>query len=367
MVLRKRRGLKPEKAAGKLVEKDPGGSTLRGKYIHKSNKHPHYPKTLIGILLFCFFVAFRLGLFMQKNVSEDFTGRRLEEVDMPSSSAVDCFPEKVEPWVVPFCILGVFYMFMGLSFVCDEFFVPALEVIADKWDLSNDVAGATLMAAGGSAPELFTSFIGTFRQSDIGFGTIVGSAVFNILFVIGVCGLAVEEPLQLTWWPLARDCVYYAMSLLILSVFFAVVSKSEIGWWEALILLLLYFVYVIFMKYNMVVKAYLFGKEARPSVFETIKREKEVVVFRIGLLNLLVQRSATLEKELATRLLVQVTGNMKETFDSIDTDNDGSINMDEFILILQKLSLEVDENDITKLFMEIGAGEENMSFEAFKK
>ena len=40
------------------------------------------------------------------------------------------------------------------------------------------------MAAGGSAPELFTSIIGVFiAQSDVGIGTIVGSAVFNILFV----------------------------------------------------------------------------------------------------------------------------------------------------------------------------------------
>ena len=42
-----------------------------------------------------------------------------------------------------------------------------------------------MMAAGGSAPELFTSVIGVFIAiSDVGIGTIVGSAVFNVLFVI---------------------------------------------------------------------------------------------------------------------------------------------------------------------------------------
>jgi Ca2+/Na+ antiporter len=76
-------------------------------------------------------------------------------------------------------------MFFFLAIVCDEYFVPALEVVADSLEISEDVAGATLMAAGGSAPEFFTSFIGTFQESDIGFGTIVGSAVFNVLFVIG--------------------------------------------------------------------------------------------------------------------------------------------------------------------------------------
>jgi len=121
-------------------------------------------------------------------------------------------------------------MFLGLSVVCDEFFVPALEVIADKWELTSDVAGATLMAAGGSAPELFTSFIGTFRMSDVGFGTIVGSAVFNILFVIGMCAVSANEPLALTWWPLARDCTYYTLSLGVLSIFFSVISPMQIMW-----------------------------------------------------------------------------------------------------------------------------------------
>ena len=57
-------------------------------------------------------------------------------------------------------VFAMFYMFCALAIVCDEFFVPALEVIIDKWGISEDVAGATLMAAGGSAPELFTSIIG---------------------------------------------------------------------------------------------------------------------------------------------------------------------------------------------------------------
>ena len=77
-------------------------------------------------------------------------------------------------------------MFVALAIVCDEFFVPALDVIIEVIGCSEDVAGATFMAAGGSAPELFTSVIGVFIAfSDVGIGTIVGSAVFNILFVIG--------------------------------------------------------------------------------------------------------------------------------------------------------------------------------------
>lgn len=49
-------------------------------------------------------------------------------------------------------ISGVIYMFVALAIVCDEFFIPALDVITEKLDISEDVAGATFMAAGGSAP-----------------------------------------------------------------------------------------------------------------------------------------------------------------------------------------------------------------------
>lgn len=90
-----------------------------------------------------------------------------------------------DEWMLIFVILGLLYLFVGIAIVCDELFVPALEIVAEDLNLSADVAGATLMAAGGSAPELATSFVGTFKRSDVGFGTIVGSAVFNVLFVIG--------------------------------------------------------------------------------------------------------------------------------------------------------------------------------------
>lgn len=57
-------------------------------------------------------------------------------------------------------------------------------------NMSADVAGATFMAAATSAPELFVNVIGTFiTEGDIGVGTIVGSAVFNILAVAACCGI----------------------------------------------------------------------------------------------------------------------------------------------------------------------------------
>ena len=112
------------------------------------------------------------------------------------------------------------------------------------------------MAAGGSAPELFTSFMGVFASgSDVGFGTIIGSAVFNVLFVIGMCAVCSKELLELTWWPLFRDCTYYLISLCVLATFFGVdygngQGTNMIEWWESLILFGMYCGYVIVMKFN---------------------------------------------------------------------------------------------------------------------
>ncbi|KAI5692976.1 hypothetical protein M8J75_005111 [Diaphorina citri] len=151
-------------------------------------------------------------------------------------------------------ILGVLYMFVALAVVCDEFFVPSLDVIIDRLQVQEDVAGATFMAAGGSAPELFTSVIGVFVSfDDVGIGTIVGSAVFNILFVIGVCGIFSRTVLTLTWWPLFRDCSFYSISLLILIAFFA---DNRIELHEAAILFSVYIAYVTFMKFNRQMEAW---------------------------------------------------------------------------------------------------------------
>ncbi|XP_016411438.1 sodium/potassium/calcium exchanger 1-like isoform X2 [Sinocyclocheilus rhinocerous] len=155
--------------------------------------------------------------------------------------------ERRKGWVI-LHIFGMVYMFASLAIVCDEFFVPTLGVIIDKLEISDDVAGATFMAAGGSAPELFTSLIGVFiSHSNVGIGTIVGSAVFNILFVIGMCALFSREMLHLTWWPLFRDVSFYILDLIMLIIFFL---DNTIMWWESMMLVCGYATYVVFMKYN---------------------------------------------------------------------------------------------------------------------
>lgn len=161
-------------------------------------------------------------------------------------------------------VFGVIYSFFALAIVCDEFFVPSLDVIIDILDITPDVAGATFMAAGGSAPELFTSVMGVFVSfNNVGIGTIVGSAVFNILFVIGACAICSQNVLQLTWWPLFRDCSFYSISLITLIVFF---KDNVIELYEAVVLFLLYFAYVTFMKWNQPVEGFVKTKLLRKTM-----------------------------------------------------------------------------------------------------
>ncbi|XP_043574994.1 sodium/potassium/calcium exchanger 2-like isoform X2 [Chiloscyllium plagiosum] len=163
-------------------------------------------------------------------------------------------------------VLGMIYMFVALAIVCDEFFVPSLTIITDKLQISDDVAGATFMAAGGSAPELFTSLIGVFiSRSNVGIGTIVGSAVFNILFVIGMCALFSKQILRLTWWPLFRDVSFYIIDLILLILFF---RSNTIVWWESVILLSAYGTYVVFMKFNVVLERWVKKNLTRNKVVE---------------------------------------------------------------------------------------------------
>uniref|UniRef100_A0A1I7U6Z9 Sodium/potassium/calcium exchanger Nckx30C n=1 Tax=Caenorhabditis tropicalis TaxID=1561998 RepID=A0A1I7U6Z9_9PELO len=140
------------------------------------------------------------------------------------------------------------YMFVALAVVCDEFFVPSLSVITEVLSISDDVAGATFMAAGGSAPEFFTSLFGVFvAQDNVGVGTIVGSATFNILCVLAFCTLFSRQVLHLTWWPLFRDMSFYTLSLFLLLIFF---GDEIIEWHEAFVMFSIYIAYGFFMKFN---------------------------------------------------------------------------------------------------------------------
>tara|TARA_A100001015_G_scaffold319157_1_gene441224 strand:- start:281 stop:2524 length:2244 start_codon:yes stop_codon:yes gene_type:complete len=324
----------------------------------------------------------------------------------------DGLPMAVSPYMnggVILYVIGTIYTFMGLAVVCDEYFVPALEAIIEKYDIDDDIAGATLMAAGGSAPELATSLIGTFvAKSNVGFGTIVGSAVFNVLFVIGCCAIFSKEVLQLTWWPLFRDSVYYIIGLLALFLTFEAVTPNTITTGEALLLFGLYFGYVGVMAKNKQLRkwansklskananaggkngdaekasAYVKSEEGKASTKDGVPLkakpvEKEInniltrpAHFRAGILHL-VLKDEDPHEQIRIKVVAEVIGDVKETFKQLDDDNNGYIDTDEFAALINQVTgnevtMEMAKEQAKQTITEIDLdGDGHIDFEEFK-
>jgi solute carrier family 24 (sodium/potassium/calcium exchanger), member 5 len=78
-------------------------------------------------------------------------------------------------------------------------------------------------------------------------GTIVGSAVFNVPFVIALCALISTTVCELEAYPIVRDGGFYCIAV---AVLFVIIYDQRVYWYEALALVLLYFVYVAILKFN---------------------------------------------------------------------------------------------------------------------
>lgn len=149
---------------------------------------------------------------------------------------------------VAFHFLIVIYMTTALSLVCNVYFVPSLQKITNKLHMSSDVAGATLMSIGTSSPELFTALIAVLiTDGEIGPGAILGSLQFNVLFIVGICGLFAGSVLPLRSWPLLRDSFAFLLSVMALMV---VIWDKKIYWYEALALVIMYLLYVLIIYFN---------------------------------------------------------------------------------------------------------------------
>ncbi|XP_053318669.1 sodium/potassium/calcium exchanger 5 [Spea bombifrons] len=142
----------------------------------------------------------------------------------------------------------ILYMFLAVSIVCEDYFIPSLEVISERLGLSQDVAGATFMAIGSSAPEFVTVFLGVFvTKGDIGVSTIVGSAVYNLLGICAACCLLSPMVSRLSCWPLFRDCTAYAISV---AAVIAIMFDNKIYWYESASLILVYGIYILMLCFD---------------------------------------------------------------------------------------------------------------------
>ena len=164
-----------------------------------------------------------------------------------------------------------------LAIITDEYFIVSLDQISKKLKIPNNVAGASLMAMGSSAPELAIALLSLViaggSHSDVGIATIVGSAIFNILIITGVSAIA--RPAIVTWRVVVRDVVMYVISVALL---IAVFADGEIVLWEAGIFLLVYALY-IFVLFNWDA----FAPDGEEGPIDTVREEIDSERERAGL------------------------------------------------------------------------------------
>ncbi len=84
---------------------------------------------------------------------------------------------------------------LAILVVGSHFFVGGAVTLAEGWGISQTVIGLTIVAVGTSMPEFATSMVAAIRKnSDVAVGNIVGSNIFNIIGILGVCALI--QPMQ---------------------------------------------------------------------------------------------------------------------------------------------------------------------------
>ena len=124
--------------------------------------------------------------------------------------------------------------------------------IARRYHVSDFVIGAVIVGIGTSCPELFVSSLGAWNgQVDVAIGNIVGSNIFNVLFILGLTALVmpVEAPKENRRFELPF-CIGVSVVLLLLAFNFFNGSEAMIGRIDGLALLALFatFMYISFRR-----------------------------------------------------------------------------------------------------------------------
>ena len=133
-------------------------------------------------------------------------------------------------------VIGTAGLIVGGKLVVDN----AIKV-ATVLGVSEKVIGLTIVAIGTSLPELVTSVVAALKKnSDIAFGNIIGSNIFNILLILSVSSL-----INPVYFNISFNTEIYLLaggtSILFMAMFLG--GKKRLDRWEAGILLFIYLVY----------------------------------------------------------------------------------------------------------------------------
>lgn len=137
-----------------------------------------------------------------------------------------------------FIIIGLAGLALGA-----EMTVRGAVVIGKQVGLSEAVIGLTIVAVGTSLPELATCIVAAIKaQHDISIGNLVGSNIFNTLFVTGAAGTI--RPFQVAARLAAGSDYWIMLAVSAAFTIFAVVARQTISRLAGSVLLIIYFAYV---------------------------------------------------------------------------------------------------------------------------
>ncbi len=124
-----------------------------------------------------------------------------------------------------------------------DFVVDGASVIAENLGLSQTLIGLTVVAFGTSLPELVTSIVAARKgEVDMALGNVIGSNIFNILFVLGIA--AAISPIEFLVENVIDIVILIAVSAL---VWVFAWTKNKIGRGEGIAMLLIYAAYVVYI------------------------------------------------------------------------------------------------------------------------
>ena len=195
---------------------------------------------LNGVILLVLFGVFLLYSYkqMEHNKAPTLFGGALatKQLTTPVSGTAD-----LPLWrFVGLIIIGIAALYLGGDWV-----VKGAVVIAENLGLSEGFVGLTIVAFGTSLPELVTSVMAASKRNvDMAFGNIIGSNVFNLLWVIGIS--AVVNPLRINMDHINRfDILVMLLSSALIIPLVLMSRKRTIGWPAGVLFLLLYAGYLV--------------------------------------------------------------------------------------------------------------------------
>lgn len=176
------------------------------------------------ILITCF--ALYIGYLISRTLKYSSQSEEEEITTMKMSKAI------------PLLIGG-----MGLIVLGSNIAVDAATEIARILGMSERTIGLTIVALGTSLPELVTSVSAAIKgNADIAIGNIVGSNIFNILFVIGISALIIPVPFAAAFIP---DMIISLVAAVFL--FFVCKFNHKLPRWAGFIMLAGYAGYMFYL------------------------------------------------------------------------------------------------------------------------